>query len=614
MEREPTSGADAGAFWQRVIDNTLRFRSSHWNGDKAWRRYIDLYKGKHWKAGQSLTDNVDSESVRERITVNKTGSTVTNMLPFLIRKAPKYLVKPRRPEDVVSAMLQGETLNYVWREFKMQRHARRAILDDIVIGHGIVKTGFTLEVDEGRNPTRTSTLEYRPYIRKEEPFIRRISPFHFVWDIESPDNDLDSARWCAELIFKPVQDVLESEFYNPTVLRRIRTGDETPSTVKSFLKNRNDERPWDDIESDNLDRIVLIELWDKRSGKYFVFAHGIDEPLREENEWPYNYLEGFPYEMVSFIPLIDEPYPLGLPAFIEDQQYELNRVRTAMFQHRRRFNRKYWALEDVDAGELSKLANGEDGTIIRVKHPQSVGAIEDANISSDEYNIEAVINQDIRELTGADELLRGGQLPSRTTATEVGVRTQLIGLKIEDRVEQVDDFINSIGYKILQHVKHNYVTDKVVQITGPKGTFWVDFTPEDIQGEFDIDIESTSAKRTNPDIERQQAIQIMQMLTQALPILQQAGVQINIGELFKWVLGKFENMKDVQLFFPQSGVSNAPLSTSVQEGIQLASPPASAQPSLPSVGGDSGTLGATAGAGGVTSDLLGSVLGSLSGG
>lgn len=572
LEREPLTGEDVGKLWTDKVNRALNFRKRHWNGEDAWHRYIDLYRGNHWSSRHSDTDDISSDIVRERITVNVTGSTVLNVLPFLIRRKPQFICSPRQPEDVVAAQLQQQILNYVWREFDMQPQARKAILDSIVIGHGIIKTGFNLELDEAiKKVPQNGTIEYADYIKKEEPFIKRVSPFLFIFDPEAAENDLASARWCAEFFIKPIRDVVDNERYSESVRRKIRRGEVEVSTVRSLLKlpNDDDTLTFEDDDDSDMDRLVLFELWDKRSGKYYVYAHGCYEPLLESDEWPYPYVEGFPYEMISFIPVIDEPFPMGLPAFIEDQQHELNRVRTREFQHGRRFNRKYTVIEgDVDESEIKKLQTGEDGTVVLVRQHEAIKPIEDANISSDQQLIEQVIKNDIRELTGSDELARGGALPSRTTATEVQTRSKLLGLKLEDRVEQVDTFINKVGRKILQHVKANYILEKVIKIAGPQGSFWMKYSAQDIQAETDIDVESTSAQQVDPMTDRQQAIQIMQILLNAAPILQQSQVPINWGELFKWVLTKFDGMKDVQRFFPLSGQPSQPLATTPAEAEQ----------------------------------------------
>ena len=563
-QREPTTGEDAGEFWQHRFDRALTYRRQHWNGDKAWKRYLNLYKGKHWSALSQDSDTLSSDLANDEITVNITGSSCLNMLPFLIRKRPKFNAKAKRPEFDVSAKIQKATLNYSWGEYDMQKQARKCALDGIIIGHAVMKSGFTLEVNESYKIPSTGRIEYRDYIKKQAPWIRRVSPFMMVFDPEAPEQDFDSGRWCGEMMFLPLQDIIENQRYSKAAIKAIQEGKFEPSRIDSVLKDEisDDGLTWlsnDADEYGDLTRIVCFEIWDKRSGKYFFFAHGVHIPLIEKETWPYDYLEGFPYDWYEFIPVPEEPYALGLPASIEDQQYELNRIRTAMFQHRRRFNRKYTATDDVNESELTKLQEGADGTIIKVLDHDAIKPIQEAAMSSDEYNIEGIIKQDIRELIGSDEMARGGNLPSRTTATEVQARTKLYGLKLEDRVEQFDRFIEKVGRKVNQHMKANWVTTDVVKIVGPTGYYWETWNREDIQAEVDIDIEATSTEMVDEVTERQLAIQILQIMTANMQILMQAGVPVEWTELFKWVLSKFESLEDVQRWFPAAATVNAPI-------------------------------------------------------
>ena len=562
--REAKTGDDVYELWGQRIDGALRWRQNHWNGDKAWKRAYRMFRGDHWRVMMSDQDDPSSDAVRDRITVNLTGSTILSFLPFLVRKNPEFLVTARRPKFLVAAAIQRAILNYEWQQRKMQKQIKRAAADMAIVGHGIVKTGFILDVNEdaAKNPNLDGKISYESYVVKEAPYIKRVSPFMFLFDPEAPEHDLESARWCAELFFKPLQDVLANKQYDKGVLASIKDKIETPKTVQSYLAEGTSggEQLFkkDELEQGDLERVVLAEVWDKKHMKYYVFAVGVCKPL-VERAWPYPYLNQFPYVMTPFIPIPDEHYALGIPRWIEDQQFELNRVRTSMFEHRRRFNRKYLALEGaVDEAEMNKLEAGPDGTIVVVRDINGVKALEEARLQSDQMQTEAVIKQDVREITGADELLRGGGLPSRTTATEVNARTNLVSLKLEDRIDQVDDFVKEICYQLIQHIKANYVTTKVMKVAGPQSTYWVEFARDDIQGDFDVDIETTSADKVDPATQRQQALQIMQIVVQNLEILQQSGLQMNISELFRYVFDTF-GVKDVARIFPQFAVPAEPI-------------------------------------------------------
>lgn len=547
--------------WHERINCTLEWRSKYWNGDAAWKRYMALYRGDHWRNSR-YGDSVlgpDSDSPRTRITVNVTGATILLAKSFLFKKKPQFIIEPKLPEHYVSAVLQQATLNYEWKERNMQKQAKKAVLDSLVIGHGIIKTGFTYEPSTANNPKKDGQTEYREYIEKDTPYIERINPFMFLFDIETDTYDLENGSWCAQIFFRPYNDVVVDTNYDKGVLKAIKSNLLTPETFKMGLAMSVEEY----ARKEN-NQCALYEVWDKKYKKRYVFIKGIEEPV-EEQDWPYEYLDGFPYEKLDFIPLINEPYGIGIPAFIEDQQYELNRVRTAMYDHRRRFNRKYLARKGaIDSIELDKFLNSETASAIWVESMDAIRPTDEATIPNDAYAVEATIKNDIQELTGVDQLVRGGQLPARTSAAEVNARVQFSNLKLDDRVDDVDSFIINIGRKTLQHIKENYSSEKIIKINGPAGEYWTKYSPTDIKAEFDIDMDTVSAPQIDPVADRQQAIQIFTLIMQNLQILLQQQVQINIGELFKWLLGKFDE-KDISRFFPQAGVISGPIQT-VTEG------------------------------------------------
>lgn len=539
--------------WHKKIQATLEWRENYWNGMKAWKRYMSLYIGDHWKSGRTLgIDEPSSERPNDRITVNVTGSTILLAKSFLVKSNPKFIIKPRKPEDVISVQLKEEAVNYEWKERDVQSHMRDAVLDSLIIGHGIVKIGFTFERPKYRKKS-DGNADTREYIQKNSPYVERVNPFRFIFDIEGENfRKLDNGRWCAEIFFQTKKAILGNAKYNKSVLKEITDNVSKPDTYPSPLVNKGET-----YDLDNSGLIPCYEVWDKEYYKRYVFAAGVENALIDE-EWPYDYLEGFPYEKIDFIPMPNEHYGLGIPAFIEDQQLELNRVRTSMFDHRRRFNRKYQYVKgSVDDEEIQKLISGETGTVIALNEAGGITPIQEGTIPSDAFNVEGVIKGDIRELTGTDELARGGSLPSRTSAAEIQARQQYQNLKLDDRVNDTDKLFMNVGRKLIQHISANYDSSRLQKISGVAGTFWVRATKEDIQGEFDMEMETVSAPKTDELTDRQQAIQIFQMVMQNIQAL---GQSVNVPEMFKWLFAKFGE-KDISRFFSPAATISGPIQT-----------------------------------------------------
>lgn len=547
--------------WHKKIENALTLRNNYWNGDKAWKRFLALYRGDHWKSSR-YSDNFtspDSETPRDRITVNVTGSTILLAKSFLINKHPKFIINPRPILDqsevqqaVIGALLQQEVLNYEWKEREMNFQCKEAVLDALIIGHGIVKNGFMYKKPKATNKKKDGEIEYRSYMEDEVPYLTRINPFMFLFDTDHMNyRDLDSGSWCAEIFFNSREDVLANSSYNKTILKSISDGDEKPETINLSYNA-------DDTLKAELNRDILYEVWDRKFEKRYIFLKGIEQPLLEE-EWPYDYLDGFPYQKLDFIPIPNEHYGVGIPYFIEDQQLELNRIRTAMFDHRRRFNRKYLAIEGaITPEEVTKIITGETGTFAWVNQANAIAPMEEGKTPQDAFSQESIIKNDIQELSGVDKLARGGDMPSRTSAAEIEARKQFTNLKLDDRSEDVDIFYSKTARKVLQHIQENYTKDKVIQISGVKGNYWIKYSPSDIKGEFAIDMETVSAPPEDETTQKQQAIQMFQLIMQNMQFLMQAKIEINWQELFKWIFSKFGEKDTSRFFSAASPISGLP--------------------------------------------------------
>lgn len=571
IEQEKPTGERAFELWRDRLSKALTWRQGHWNGDAAWKRALRLVRGDHWSTGSDTTaEDLFSDSPRDLITVNVTGSTVEDFIPFLVRRHPEFVVRPKRKEYVANARSQMNLLNYLWLEKNITKQLRRAVKDSVIIGHGVVKTGYRFELEEGALKPGVR-INYHDAIRDEEPWVRRISPFHFIFDPDAPDHDLESARWCAEILFRSIQDIISDRRYKASIRNGIKSGELSPTTHLDFLSTHTSSEGG----ITNLTRMeeraqnlgVVWEVWDKRFSKRLVFVDGIDEPVIEE-DWPYPYLDGFPYVMVPFIDIPDEHYPLGMVRFIEDQQVELNRVRTKEFNDHRRTGVLLTAAKNfIDESELNKAKSGEALEILLHNGAPTDTPIQAVNIPTEIFKseqLQRIIMEDIRSMTGSDALVQGGSLKSRTSATEVNARAQFFGLKLEDKVEKIDSFFQRVGRQVLQHTQANMKTAKLILPLGidsgrALAEHFESLTPSAIKGEFDLEVSTVSAERVDRTIERQQRLQVMQIILQNLQLILSSGAAIDIAELSRWVLETFD-VKDIDRFFPEGLQLQGPVS------------------------------------------------------
>jgi hypothetical protein len=537
---------------------------------------MQMNMGNHWSQDMKNLDPT-SDNPRDRITVNITSSTIQDFLPFLIRKHPEFYLEPTKEdlEAELSANLTSTLMNYYWLEQRMQKQLRRAVMDGLVIGHGIVKTGYNLDVDESYNIPRDGNIIISDYVRADEPMMWRVNPFKFLFDPHASDRDLETSRWAAEIFFMPRQDVMSNKLYQRSTISAIHKGRHDLTTVTAFLADGSRdgaglgggmEESWDykrltNEEGSAHDLVVLVELWDKKFSKYYVYPWGVAAPLVEES-WKFPYLDGFPYAKFDFIALNDEPYGIGIPTMIEDQQHELNRIRTAEYNHRRKHALRKIAVSEgaLDAGELYKLTNNKDEVIVvNGLASEVLSWLQSPALPADNYRVDATIKQDILAMTGQDQLIGGGPLPSRTTAREVEAREKIIGLKAEERIQRVDDFVFEIASQVLKHIQANVTTEKVIRIVGEDGkNLWRTLAPEDIKRDYDLTVITTSKPKSDPVSEQATRMQVFQIVLQQLPFLMQSGYQVNIPEMLTWLLESFNMSRAKAARFVSPAAPTAP--------------------------------------------------------
>ena len=566
FEREKGTGPPAYKLWVERLEATKKWRKKRPNGDMAWERARRLYAGQHWNMDDEFDPTADNP--RRKITVNYTASIVQDFLPYLLRRQPEYVLKPKRSDgDPIAEERARHTsalVNHYYTENKMQKQARRAVLDGLIIGHGVMKTGYNLEVNvpTADNPDVHGKINYDDYVRAESPIVRRVDPMLFYFDPQAPGLDLETSRWAAEIFFAPLQDVVSNTMYTRKLRSDIQGGKENYTSFLAFKQGEGDEEEvnpmtWQaltDDEAKAFEMVVLVEVWDKKFDKYFIFPWGVDRPLIEE-PWKFPYLDGFPYAKFDFQENPDDHYGTGLVHAIENQQLELDRVRTNEYDHRRKHGKvKYAVLKNmVDEGDLAKLLSGQDEVVqVKASPNEVIQALKAPPLPGDNYQVQANILEDIRQLTGQDQLQMGGEMPSRTTAREIAARQNIAGLKAQERIGRVDDFMHAVGTQLLQHLQANVTTDKMVRITGPQGhVVWQKLSVDDIKEGYDLEVISSSKEEYDPLADREQRMTVFNTIIQQLPTLMQMGWVVNVPELLFFVMESFDQSRQKMETFIQ---------------------------------------------------------------
>ncbi len=500
--------------------------------DELWHKLIDLYRGKHFQT-QLLANSED------RIAVNICFATINVVEPSVAVNYPKILVWARKPEDEVKGQILETVLNYWWRHFKVQHEMRLSVKDFLVLGHGWLKVGWRYveeqaQVDEqalaeasnaadssnqvkvpadpteptANDPESAETSGSPQYeVAEDRPFVERVSPFDIYIDPEA--KTVASAKWIAQRIVKPLEEVRQDKRYRLKGRAALRP--DSQSNPDWLLEGTAD--PEDDIR-----RVTLYEFWDLDMGTMCVFSHSGEEMLLDPIPQPYAF--GHPFVMLRNYEVPDEFYPMGDIEALEPLQMELDKTRSQMMNHRKRFNRKW--LYDPNAFDqtgISALNKDVDNTLVPVIETNR--PLNEVLVPIPQVPVEPQLYQYANDtlavmdrVSGASEYERGATPEIRRTATEASMIQDAANARASDKLARVELVIADVATRVVALAQQYLTQDQVARVVGKNGfPIWVPYGRDDIQGEYDFEVEAGSTQPKNDAFRRNQALQLLQALT-----------------------------------------------------------------------------------------------------
>lgn len=542
--------------WQERIKKSLEWRKP-W--EVKWERYIDYLQNKFLNVAQE----------DDFIGVNLVHPMVRVIIPGIYSKNPDVVVIPRRKEFKATAALMQLLIRYLLKELDVKKEVKLAILDAILIGHAWIKTGFAtqFEVIEKEQEAKQTLIQFamtltgikppddygdlqeenrqsyaaapNEKIVGERPWALRSSPFDMV--VPAYTRRPEEMPWIAERIIFAMEDV----FSNPNL--DVPAGIKPSMDIEQLLKARGQRGTSGITQTDpttdkDLNYKIFYEVWDLRASCVHMIADDADDHCYSSKENEYGFLESrHPWVTLRFNEVPDQFYPMSDVEPWEAQIDELNKTRSQMMNHRKRYNRRYLYREGAITEEnLKKLEAGEDGTLIPVEDDDKtldniILPVKDAPLPAEVYGIERLIKQDITEISGVTGYQKGNVAAGAKTATEAAIVESQSRSRNEERLDVVSDFANRIA-KNLGHICQKFMTREMVfPIVGGDAIDWIEIKSEkDIQGDFLYDTIYGSSLTINPDVDRQQFIEFYKM-TANDPYYDQVKIRLELNRKFRLV-------------------------------------------------------------------------------
>ena len=531
-------------------------RYEEWKNKYRCDDLENYFRGFQWKLSRYETDHIP-------YTLNMVYSTVKIKLANYIVTNPRILVVPK-PGDaaynlekaVASAQVKEALINTIIPDSNFPFVVKKAARDSFT-RFGIIEVGYSAnflenpyvdkpEYASDKNPevTRDRVItEPRETLESERIFFKHICPKRFrVGNIEG--DTLESCNWVGYYDFVYIKDLAKA-------LKKPWKELESELGTTAHIVEESEEYL---AKSEGLTKIWHI--WDNRARKRYIITDCDGE-------------ERFDADF-DRLPLFDLRWDLDFDGFYPipptfqwiSPQDEINEAREQARNHRRRFTRKYQALENsITTEELDKFNYGPDGTVVFTKRDNALLPIASPDLGKASDQGLVVPKDDFNLVSATSQEARG--MGDRVTATQANIIENRSSIREGAEVEDINMWMAKIVKEAILLARDRFVHPMYAEMpktsqsqmlqdyTAGKGYDVI--TPEMIDDGYDfavlIDVASTSPNQN--ELEKRKYLEFIAVMNQ-FPQLSMSPILIRetayrIGYRNEQVIKEMQNAALIQM-------------------------------------------------------------------
>ncbi len=567
-------------FWKQQIARGLEYQRKYGNSDD-WKKWDGMYAGVY--AGLEYSGTAANGRTRPHYPMNFMFAQFRSLVPQIYFRNPTSSVISRRPGMNPHARVLQTILDWLISEMATKTQLKRAALDTMLYGTGFIKQGYDSEygtdpnalvsgqfqTEAGdiqlagesltqRDPDTFERLEYNATIQPGRPWAVRVHPRDILVDPLTVDPMLDDAQWVIHRVLRRMKDVKADAKYEksdkkdlkPTRSENYSAHDEPRlyddhSTART---NDGDDRIGDIPPRDpargksiNNDKDVIdewVELWeihDRKTERVMVLNLDHDKWLRDTHD--HLQFDGLP-----FVPIIFNAHPKSFwgisdAQMLHPQQIELNETRKMQRNYRRaslvRFLLKKGALTPT---QIQSFFSDEPNMMLEIsgEFPNIGEAMQQVQgfMPPDLGLWGGQIMDDMRQIlgTGRNQM---GQFDNKThrSATEASIVQANSQIRVDERRDVLADVLSRVLRRSAQMLWKWWDVQQVARVAGPGGQqFWVNYTGQELKGEYDFNIQPDDA---TPLTNRQRLQDLTQLAQTVAPMLQPEQAQQLVAAILR---------------------------------------------------------------------------------
>ena len=464
-----------------------------------------------------FTSNIESK---------KRLATITERLVNVLggrKAAPGINLKPKAKRCVVTCLLTNRAWIKIGWTAK-QESSEQALADLEVLAKQLVKAKDSKQITEieGKLQALEDSIDI---LQPPGPLAKVKSPFEIMVDPNAKEIDLSDANWLIEEDIIPTQFILAKyakkkgktgeykSVYQPThVMKATLEGDDTENnsadnfsifhtdkdqTAKSFGFN-NDEA----FEKAKMTKVYMV--WDKVTRRVLMFNSKDwtwpiwvwDDPLQLDTF--------FPFYPLTFFESPSGPLTKGEVSYYLDQQDAINEITDEKRRWRKWARRNIFYNKNlVSQEDATAVLNGDDGTARPLDVPPDT-RLQDliASIPPPSIQFEKMFDKEdyyraVDRISSVGTVMRGEQFKTNTNKAAVQVNSQAANMRVDEKSDQIEDWIGAIYWGIAQLCLLNMTKEQVMALIGEEVGEWENMSPEEISSLSQQVIGGTTKKPTS---------------------------------------------------------------------------------------------------------------------
>lgn len=427
---------------------------------------------------------------------------------------------------------------------------------------------------------------------------------YVAWNdyLEGPGRTWDEVPWVGKREYFTKEDLAKIPGIDPKIIKDIPLDAHDSSTANPG--GYNNSRSGAGAPSEYANKVCVYDIWDKASKTQRLWVRGYNKgPIRDQPD-PLRLKDFFPCPRpIEATTTNDTRIPVADYAMIQHQLAELDEL-TERFRILTKAL-KVAGVYNGQAGDLKKVLTATDNTLIKVDSWAAFaekggikGAMEFlpiaeiAQVAIQVQSARQVVKNDIAELTGFSDLVRGQTNPNETLGAQQ-LKSQYNNRRISTRQKEVARFARDLmrlkGEIIAEHFSPQtiweaagcaYMPEAVAPTPpppaqqpgmpapapigpppppqpGPDFTAALDLLKNDKMRTFRIDIETDSTIAPDENAEKQRATELVTSLGAFMPSMiemskESPQIAPVLGDVLLFVLRRFRVGRGLEAEFEQA--------------------------------------------------------------